>query len=505
MDPLPLATRVAAIERRRAGSDAERRAALVLADALRGVSRRRRRTTAVETVWVRPHRGPVHALLAALAVAGSVLSVDHPVLGLALAGAALLLFTGDLSGRFTLPRRLTFERATQNVVARDAREARVRLVVTAAVDAPTPGLLGRGLPARIQSRLRRRLRGHLPGPYGVLAAALVALVACTLARVLGVEGTLLGAAQLVPTVLALVAVGAALDQSAADAPLNGANAEASAAAVAVALVAALDADPPRELAVDCVLAGAGGAGALGLRRWIREERRDGRRAEEVAVLHVAACGAGRPVFWLRDGLVLALRFHPRLVALARQVGLAPHESREGSGARAARAVRWPAIAVGCVDADGVVPRLGGDDDTVERLDPQAIQATLEACVALVRALDAELAQTAAAPAATRRRRLPPSLTRLRGGPLPGRSVPRGGAAPGPRSSPRGRAGHRGHSTPLDPETPPVPQPASDAWRERPPAAPPPQAPPPPPTSARAARRAAAEHAAAATAPDGSEG
>ena len=47
MDPLPLATRVAAVERRSAGSDAERRAALVLVDALRGVSRRRRRTTAL--------------------------------------------------------------------------------------------------------------------------------------------------------------------------------------------------------------------------------------------------------------------------------------------------------------------------------------------------------------------------------------------------------------------------------------------------------------------------
>ncbi len=445
MDPLPLAQRVAAIEGRRAGSDAERRAALVLAEALRGASRRRRRATEVRTLWVRPARGPVHALLAALGVAGSVVSVDHPTTGLALAVAGLVLLVGDLSGRLALLRRLTPERATQDVVARDPREARVRLVVTAATDAASPGLAGRGAPARLQARARRALRGHLPGPYGALVAALLALVACTLARVLEVDGLVLGALQLVPTVVALVAVGAALDQAVAS-PSPQAATEAAAPAVAVALVAALDADPPRALAVDCVLAGAGGAHALGFRRWLREERRAGRRGEEVAVLHIGPCGAGRPVVWTRDGLVLPLRFHPRLTALARQVGLPPHESREASGARAARAIRWPATAVGCVDEHGALPRLGADDDTADRLDPQALTATLDACLALVRALDDELADTAPA------------------------------GAPRPR---RPRA------------APPVPQPSPAAWRERPPAAPPPQAPPPPPTSTRAARRAAA--------------
>ena len=445
MDPLPLATRVAAVERRSAGSDAERRAALVLAGALRGVSRRRRRTTALETFWVRPHRGPVHALLAVVAVAGSVVSVDRPVLGLALCGAALLLLTGDLSGRFTLLRRLTFERATQCVVARDPRQARVRLIVTAAYDAPVTSTLGRGRAARLQARMRRRLRGHLPGPYGVLVVALVALVGCTAARVLDADGLVLGAVQLVPTVLCLLAVGAALDQATTGVPEYGANADAGAAAVAVALVAALDAEPPAELAVDCVLAGAGGAHALGLRRWIAEQRRAGVRPEDVAVLHVAACGDGTPVVYERDGLVLAARAHPRLLALARATGLAGHAGRGSSGARAARAVGWPAVAIGCVDADGVVPRLGDDEDTADRLDPAALEATLAACLALVRALDADLAAT---PAPARRRHRMQRATAT----TPARTVPAV-------------------------------------------AAPAPQAPPPAPASARAARRRAAERAA----------
>lgn len=463
MDAHDLATRVAAVERRKAGSEAERRAALLLAEALRETGRRRRRTTALDTFWIRPHRGPVHALCAALGVLGSVLSVEHPALGLGLTTAALLFLVGDLTGRFPPVRRLTYERATQNVVSREARKARVRLVVTASVDAPTPGLLGRGVLLRTQARLRRRLRGHLPGPYGVLVATLVALVGCTLARLLGTSGTTLGALQLVPSVLALLGVGAALDQSAAEAPRAGANADASAAATAVALVAALDADPPAEIAVDCVLAGAGGAHALGFRHWLREERRTGRRPEEIAVLELAACGAGTPVFRARDGLVLPLRFHPRLRGLAAEAGFARHEAREASGARAARGLRWPALVVGCVDEHGVAPRLAEESDTADRLDPAAMEATLAACLRLVRALDAELAGTPATAAGTRRRasfrRGAQSVPRSRGSGLPRRE--------------------------------PVEQPSDEAWRERPPAAPPVQAATPPAQSARAARRAAA--------------
>jgi hypothetical protein len=408
MDPLALATRLAAVPGRRAGSDAERRAALELAEALRATSRRRRRSTDVQTLWVRPHRAAAHALIAALAVAGSVVAVGQPRVGLALCVAALLLLAGDLSGRLPLLRRLTPERATQNVVSSDRREAPVRLVVTAAVDSPAPGPLGRGAAARAQARLRRRLRGHLLGPYGLLAVALLALVACGVARALGVSGVALGAVQLVPTIVVLLAAAAGLDATFTGPPGPGANADASAAAVAVALVAALDARPPRHLSVECVLAGAAGADALGLRRWIAAERRAGARPEQLAVLHVAACGSGTPVFWTRDGLVLALRMHPRLVALARgvaadrpELGLRAHESREASGARAARAAGWPAIAVGCVDDTGAVPRRGAADDTAEHLDPAALTATLQTCLALVRALDADLAPAGSPAAAVR--------------------------------------------------------------------------------------------------------
>ena len=77
-----------------------------------------------------------------------------------------------------------------------------------------------------------------------------------------------------------------------------------------------------------------------------------------------------------------------------------------------------------------------------------MEATLAACLGLVRALDEELAGASGGPAA------PAARTPL--------------ACPGRR---------------------PVEQPSDAAWRERPPAAPPVQAPAPPAASARAARRA----------------
>lgn len=276
---------------------------------------------------------------------------------------------------------------------------------------------------------------------------MAALVGCALARLLGAGGGTLGALQLVPSVLALLAVGVALDQSALDVPREGANAEASAAAVAVALVAALDADPPARLAVDCVLAGAAGAGGLGFRRWVRAERAAGVRPEEIAVLELTACGAGRPSFRERDGLLLPLRFHPQLRRLAAAAGLSPYDAREASGARAARSVRWPALVVGCLDENGVAPRLGEESDTVARLDPGAMEAMLDACLRLVRALDGELEGRPAETTTQPRER--PGLPRRR----------------------------------------PAEQPSDAAWRERPPAAPPVQALAPPATSARAARRA----------------
>jgi hypothetical protein len=407
VDPSAVIARLVAAGPRPACSNGERLAARQATRELRALGRRGART---QTEWVRPAGTLVAAAIAAAGVAASVLAVDHPQIALALAGAALLLLMGELSGRAPVLTRLTYARATQNVVSAGGRpDAPVRLVVTAALDTPRAGLLdGDGVLPRATARLRRRLRGHLPGRYGVLIAALVAVGACAGARAAGVEGRWLGGLQLAPTLALLGLAGLLTDAGTARAGRPGAGANASAAAVALALVAALDRRPPRALAVDLVLAGAGEAGALGMRRWVREQRRAGVRGQDVAVLHIGPCAHGTPVWWTREGRVLALRYHPQLTAAAARVAAGeahlrarPHQTRGTSGARVARAAGWPAIAVGCVGPEGTVPRAGRDDDTPEHADPAAMNAALSLALGIVAALDADLA--AAGPSTARMR------------------------------------------------------------------------------------------------------
>lgn len=392
MDRTDLVTRLTAIPGAVAGSDAERRTARLLAHELRGAGRRPR----VQTLWIRPSWAPALAIVCGLSVLGTVVGVDHPTTGVGLCVAALVLFALDISGRLPLLRRLTRARATQNVVALDPREAPVRLVITAAVDARLPAAFSRGRSARAAVALRAALGPLAPGGFGVVAGTLVVASALALLRTADVDGDWLGIAQLVPAAILIASVGIALDHASGDAR-DGGRGNASACATALALVAALDRTPPTRMAVDVVLAGAGEAHALGMRRWIAARRREGMRAEEVVVVHVAPCGAGRPVWWTREGLVLPFAYHPRLTDLAARVaatethlGARPTQSRRSTGARAARAVGWPAIAVGCLKEDGTTPEPDGPAD------PAAMSACLEFTLGLVAALDRELIETSAA-------------------------------------------------------------------------------------------------------------
>ena len=53
----------------------------------------------------------------------------------------------------------------------------MRLIITAAVDAPRTATLARESTARRAGRIRKALGGHLPGSYGAVVAALLALIA----------------------------------------------------------------------------------------------------------------------------------------------------------------------------------------------------------------------------------------------------------------------------------------------------------------------------------------
>jgi len=285
-------------------TDAERRVARALAAELRALGR----PTRTETLWVRPAWAAVLAVCAAAGVAGSVVSVDHATTGLVLAGAAFVLALAEL-GPWPLLRRLTFARATQNVVSEPppgAPAASVTLVLVAAVDGPRGGVAQRaGVPVR-----------------EITTAALGLLAACTAARVApDASGTLVGALQLVPTAVLVLAVGALAD--AAVAPPASAPGGDPPAEVAVAAARMLAGVRLERVAVEVVLAGAW---PLGLRAWLRRDRR---RAQDVAVAFVGSAAAPRYA-----------TAHPTLRAVAEETRLA---ERRGRAPRAGR--RRPAIAV----------------------------------------------------------------------------------------------------------------------------------------------------------------
>jgi hypothetical protein len=249
-------------------TDAERRAALALAAALRAEGRAPR----LEARWVRPGWPAWQALCGAAGVVASVVSVAQPFTGVVTAGAALAVSVAHGRGRLPLGRA----RATQDVVAPATAPRAVTLVVMAAVDRPRKSVLDR-----------------VPAPLLWLQGALVLTAVFAAARLAGAEGTLLGAGQLVPAVVLLLAAAALLD--AASEPPAAADAAATRAAVALAAVPW----------ADVVLVGAG---ELGLRARLRAEQRP---PERLVLL------------WLEPAAATGWRSaHPTLAAVAEATGAA---------------------------------------------------------------------------------------------------------------------------------------------------------------------------------------
>jgi hypothetical protein len=337
-------TGLAAFGARGAGTDAERRAAAWLARELATPGR----DVSVETFWCRPNRALAQAWHVALALAGSLVMVRHPTLGGALALAALGCLALDALTGVSPGRRLTPEHASQNVVSvpeetgpDDDGAHSVRLLVTAPYDAGRTGLVhgtgSRGAAARLR---RLAADGALtPGWLGWLALAIAWLVVVAIVRRSHADTTTLAVVQLVPSAALVVALAALIQLGGA--PYGpSAGDDASGVAVAVALVRALGAAPPRHLRVELVLQGAGDGEMLGLRHHLRTHR-TALRAGPVAVIGIAACGAGRPRWWTSDGPLWPLRYHPRLRALAARTAAeladgAPPGRRSGAAGAAGR-------------------------------------------------------------------------------------------------------------------------------------------------------------------------
>jgi Peptidase family M28 len=392
MRPLETTAMLAAFERRGPGTDAERRAARRLARELTAAGHKVR----TETFWGRPNWALAHAWHVALALAGSLLSVSEPILGAAMLGAALLSVLADGVAGVSPGRRLTPERASQNVVTQAQPEPGrrltgnpTRLIIAANYDAGRTALVHRDALRRPAAWLRRRTG---PLAFGWLAWLSLAI---TWSLVIAVVRTTehhpphsLGAVQLPPTVALVLALALLLEAAAAGYG-PAANDNASGAAVAIALANALKAGPPRNLTPELVLQGAGEGQEIGMRRYLRTHKELGRAT--AIVLGVAPCGGGHVQHWLSDGRLIPLRYSRTLRDLCARIDdTGGHRGRGATPALPARAKGLPALSIGCLDPQGLAPRSHQTADVADTIDETALGRAVEAALILVDAIDAAL-------------------------------------------------------------------------------------------------------------------
>jgi hypothetical protein len=403
------AGQLAGFERRGPGTDSERRAARWLAAELETAGRQAR----IEPFWCRPNWALAHLWHLILAIGGSLLAILSPWTGAALVLVALLSLLADELFGVSLGRRLTPERASQNVVAPDpradtakedstprgtgpesAQSPRVHLILTANYDAGRTGLAYRPTFRVTTARLTTALRGFTPGWMAWAAIAILWLLATAVLRIAGsVSSHTIGAIQIAPSAALLIAIALLIDLATA-APGPGANDNASGTAVALALTHALDAAPPPDIAVDLLLQGAGEGGGIGLRRHLGARRKELRPADTV-VIGVAPSGAGHPRYWHSDGRLTPLRYASTLRDLGARVAAdephlraTRHRGRGTAPAYLARAERLPAISIGCLDSRGVAPRSHQSSDRASQLDPEALDRQLQFGLLLADAIGA---------------------------------------------------------------------------------------------------------------------
>lgn len=379
------AAQLTAFPRRAAGSNAERLAANWLRDEIRSP----KRTATLEPFWCRPNWALAHAWHVVLAIAGSLTMVSNALVGGALVLASLLCVLADALTGHSPGRRLTLERASQNVVStpRTAEPRQSRLIITANYDAGRAGLMNRLRPLAAAARA-----AGAPGWLGWLVIADVWLILIAVVRHGDGDSasTAVGVLQLIPSVGLVLGLALLLESAIAD-PGPAAADNAAGVAVAIALTRALDAAPPRRLSVELVLQGAGDRGMIGLRRHLRARRKELDRRHTI-VLGIGPVGPGTPAFLTSDGPLIPLRFHRRLRALATQLGAQPRRGRGTSPALPARAAGIPAITLASLDARGLAAHSPAAQDTAENLDPAALDRLLQLALTFVDAIDADLGE-----------------------------------------------------------------------------------------------------------------
>jgi hypothetical protein len=387
-------------EGRRAGTDAERRAANWLAARLRETGHR----IDVEPTYVHPQYGLVHALHCAIGFAGSLVAIVQPAVGFALVLVAAASMYLDLNGRFYLARRLFFRRASQNVVARGRNpHAPARVFITAHYDSARGGAAFDPKRVARVSGLSRRLPFPV-APFRVLFWSLAVLLPILGLRMAGVDSNLVSLLQLIPTLVLLVGAFLLTDIELSDV-VPGANDNASGVATALSLAAELNTNPPQNLDVWILLTGAEECQMEGMRSFVRSHRKSIDR-ESTYFIVLDALGAGNVRYETGEGLAVSYDLDRRLAELCDAVAEADRENGNRFDARPwrsgfatdalpARMAKLRATAITCVADGSILPaHYHRPEDVPKRIDRKALERAHDFALELLRALDRDVGRRA---------------------------------------------------------------------------------------------------------------
>ena len=378
-------------EGRVAGTDAERRAAQHLANRLRELGREAH----VEPIAVWPNYALTHLIHALLAIAGSLISVELPLVGILLVGLAALSAVGDMTGTVYLVRRLTGRRASQNVLSREGGGKPGALVLVAHYDTARGGAIFARRAVERRATLAKRLR--LPvGLGGAFVLAILAVLLCTLLRGLGLESLLLSVIQFVPTVLLILST-ALLADIQLSRPVPGAADNGSGVATVLRLTERHQ-GRLEHLDLWVLFTGAEEAMSLGMREWLRAHRAELPR-ERTIFLNLDKVANGTIRYAIREGLVVTAPHDPDLVAICDEIatgdedgrfGARPLVARATSDALVARSAGYRAITISCLGVLDYQPDHHQPTDTPDRVDSEALERALGFCSELIERVDARL-------------------------------------------------------------------------------------------------------------------
>ena len=383
-----------ACEGRGPGTDAERRAANLLAARLRRMGRR----AEIEPFFAHPQYAIVHLIHAAMGIAGSLVATVAPAAGFALVFAAAISTYLDLNTRLYLVRGLLFRRVSQNVVSPgDRPDAPARLILMAHYDAARTGYIFSKASDRIR-RLPERTRLAL-GPFRLFFwAGLAPLLPILGARMAGVDATWLAVLQAIPTIVLIVAAFLLID-IALSGIVPGAYDNASGVAAALGAAEVLAADPPANLDVWIVLAGAEESLCEGSRAFVRSQRKQLDR-DRTYFVNVDSVSYGGVAYETSQGAVISLPHDAQLIELCQ--ALADAGAADAGGARPIRhpllddalpprVRRMRSITLRTTDEDGnLAPWYHTHEDVPDRVDLTSVGRATDFTVGLARLLDRDV-------------------------------------------------------------------------------------------------------------------